>query len=146
MEKNTCLSYLSEIFNGANCDSKVHQQKGMNLVLILASQAKEGLSVSALEEKLCVSHARVAVMLNRLEEKGLIVRRNCQEDKRITLINLSEAGSNRVKCIFNDLEESFRLIEEKIGLDNLDHFFKTFKEIKEILINKEKMDGDECEI
>ena len=142
MEKDACLHYLSEIFNGADIDAKVHQQKGMNLVLILVGQAKDGLSVSALEEKLCVSHARVAVMLNRLEEKGLIFRTDSPLDKRVTLIHLSGQGDQMVKSIFQDLEDNFRLLEAELGFENLDHFFKTFLKIKEILKCKEKMEGE----
>lgn len=69
--------------------------KGLILILNLLECQKESLlSAGEIASLLNVSTARVAVAINNLEKKGLVIREKSQEDARKTIIKLTEKGKN----------------------------------------------------
>jgi DNA-binding MarR family transcriptional regulator len=68
---------------------------------------KNGVSVKELAEKIHRTQPTVTVLVDKLEKLGYIDRIKSQEDSRVTLIKLTENGSQ--------LEPIFRGISEKLN-------------------------------
>jgi len=61
-------------------------------VLRILRGAGEPISTSVIRERLLDKMADTSRMVNRLKESGLVVRTECQHDKRLVDISLSEKG------------------------------------------------------
>ena len=84
-----------------------------------------------------VSMARVTSLIQKMEERGLLVREESLTDRRVNLISLTEKGeAEAVKAIDFSISIVTKLIEE-IGTDEIDRFIETFDKIKNVLENKE---------
>ncbi len=60
----------------------------------------EGLTCRELSEKTLVTKGTLTGVLDRLEVKGLIERVPCKEDRRCTIIRLTEKGDKRFREVF----------------------------------------------
>lgn len=49
-------------------------------------------TVSALSSRLCLRHHSTVELINRLVERGAVVRRTCEEDRREVLVELTPVG------------------------------------------------------
>ncbi|MFF0384320.1 MarR family winged helix-turn-helix transcriptional regulator [Streptomyces sp. NPDC004286] len=66
-------------------------------VLVVLSQASEGqLRMTALAERTNATLPRLSHVVRRLEERGLVARFPCPEDKRATDAHLTEAGREKL--------------------------------------------------
>ncbi len=87
---------LRRIFQALNEQSKQAEKEtgltGPQLWMILTLE-KEGIQrVTSLAEKLFLHPATVVGILNRLEDKGIIVRRRTQRDRRAVDVELTDIG------------------------------------------------------
>jgi DNA-binding MarR family transcriptional regulator len=51
-------------------------------------------TVTALAQRLCLKHHSTVELINRLERRGVVVRRPSNQDKREVLIELTDHGEN----------------------------------------------------
>ena len=65
---------------------------GIGCLMHILAKAEEPVSAGALSAEARVSTARIAVLLKKMEQKGLIVRQSDPEDARKTKISLSAFG------------------------------------------------------
>ena len=84
--------------------------KGENGVLIYLSFVKNEVSSSELSNKLNVSLPRIANVLNVLENKNLITKKVDKDDKRKTIVAITDEGK---KVVLQKKEETI------IGLTNI---------------------------
>lgn len=49
-------------------------------------------TVSVLAARLCIRHHSTVELINRLSERGAVIRRNSEEDRREVLVELTEKG------------------------------------------------------
>ena len=75
--------------------------------ILVCLYSKNGLSVKELVEKIHRTQPTVTVLIDKLQNLGFVERIKSKEDSRITLINLTEKGTQ--------LEPIFREISEKIN-------------------------------
>ena len=75
--------------------------------LLCALVKKDGQSQKELCEKMKVKPATITVMIQRMEKRGLVFRRQDKEDKRVSRIFITEAGKN----IFKDAIKARENIE-----------------------------------
>ena len=86
---------------------------------------QDGLTQSQLVEQMCVQHATLSKMVDRMEKSGLVAHQNDAEDSRVTRIFLTEQGKNLekpVRAIWDQLEAHLVAglnIEERILLRRL---------------------------
>lgn len=89
---------LRRIFQALNEQSKQAEKAtgltGPQLWAMLTLLREGTLRVSVLAEKMFLHPATVVGVLNRLEEKGFIVRKRGQLDRRAVEVELTEAGKN----------------------------------------------------
>lgn len=93
-----------------------HGFRGGIALAILLESGDGGIRQKELGEKLRVNPSSVSELTDRLCEKGFIVRREDPEDKRATLLLLTEAGRERALQFKEErkkaLEEGFKNLTE----------------------------------
>ena len=93
--------------------------------LLFALHCNDGLSQKELADKIKITPATITVMLKRMEKSDLVIRRQDDEDQRISRVYLTEKGKEvckELKGVMSSLnEECFRNFtnEEKILLRRL---------------------------
>lgn len=81
-------------------------------------------TVTELSNLLNVSTARMAVLINSLEKDGKVVRVKSNEDKRITIVHLTEKGLNDISCAKNFLIKKVDVSIKALGAQEFDRFIK----------------------
>ena len=79
--------------------------EGLGAALLFLAQEDAPVSAGAVSAYLRVSTARVAVLLRKLEAKGLIVTGARASDARVTSVRLSEAGREAARQLRESLHE-----------------------------------------
>lgn len=93
--------------------------------LLLTISSREGIHQKELAEMMHVNPSSMSEFINKLEDEEYIIRSVDPEDKRATLITLTEKGSARAAEIRDEREERFNDLfgslseEEKIQLNDL---------------------------
>src|ERR1700675_795302 len=70
----------------------------LNVVTVI--EVEGALSMGRLAEALDVSVASVTGIVSRMEQRGLVERRHAEDDRRVVVVHLTEAGAR----IFRDIE------------------------------------------
>ena len=88
---------------------------GPQLVILRLLGDRQGVAVSELASEAPLSQATVTGILDRLERRGLVVRRRGEQDKRKVLVRLTDAGRDALAGAPPLLQEHFtaRLAELK---------------------------------
>lgn len=140
----TGKEYIDEIrkISGQKCGQHIFKMmnfglKGQMPVLKMLLEAKEkGEEVNAGDLSIFfdVSTARIATILLKLEEQGLIIREKSKKDGRMTVVNITELGEKEVDDFH---KESLIFVDKLIkGIDEDD--LKTFlKVLNEMTMNVE---------
>ncbi len=68
-------------------------------VMALERRGRDGMSQRELAESLDIRSASVSELLTKMEELGLITRRQDPHDKRVVLIELTEKGHEQARCV-----------------------------------------------
>ncbi|MEH7086487.1 MarR family transcriptional regulator, partial [Neobacillus drentensis] len=86
---------------------------------------KNSLSVKELAEKIHRTQPTVTVLIDKLQKLGFVERKKSKEDSRITLINLTEKGT-QLEPIFREISEKLNTViygdlttSEKVQLEHL---------------------------
>lgn len=100
----------------------------LNVVAVLEAQGP--LSMSRLAEALDVSVASATGIVDRMEHRGLVIRRHEEDDRRVVVVSLAEAGTH----VFRDMaavrrEHMGRLLAE-LREDELAGFVKGIRAIR----------------
>lgn len=98
---------------------------------------QNGVSSGDLSEKLFLSTPRVASALNSLSKKGFIERNRDENDKRIVIVTITEAGKN---FVIEEKEEAITMLEntlKKLGEQDAMEFVRIIKRITEIKTEEE---------
>ncbi|MFK7970411.1 MAG: MarR family winged helix-turn-helix transcriptional regulator [Bacteroidia bacterium] len=68
-------------------------QKQFNILRILRGHnGKVDMSILDLKDRMIVASSDVSRMVERMEKKGLVKRKPCTEDKRVTRVKVSDQG------------------------------------------------------
>ncbi|MEH7417342.1 MarR family transcriptional regulator [Neobacillus drentensis] len=96
--------------------------------ILVCLYGKNGISVKELAEKIHRTQPTVTVLIDKLQKLGFVERNKSKEDSRITLISLTEKGTQ--------LEPIFREISEKLNTVIYGGLTHTEKEQLEYLLEK----------
>lgn len=102
---------------------------------VLSYLAFENNKVSAgeLSEKLNVSTARIASILNSLENKEYINRRVDEIDKRKTLVSITQKGKKLASKAKDEVIDKIIKVIQKVGKNEINEYVKMVLKIKKIL-------------
>ena len=78
------------------------------------------------------STARMAVLLKKLEAKGLIIREPGVNDARTTVVRLSDQGWQKVDAVQHEVYHVLGTLIDEIGLERMLAFAETAKEIRSV--------------
>ena len=131
---NTIISAHSRTFF-AEIDRSA---QGEFSVLRCLMNAEEGVSAGEIAEKSCVSSARMAVLLNRMEEKGLIEKYKDENDRRKTMVRATKKGSKLISERKQMLLCVLEKITEKVGREKISVMIETMREISAVCEEMEK--------
>ncbi len=97
----------------------------------------EGVTSGMLSTRLKVSTARIARMLNTLEDKGLTIRETDAVDKRKTNVYLSDKGRSYVKTEFQGCLSFLENMFIKLGENDTREYIRILNNIENIVTNNE---------
>lgn len=100
---------------------------------LLFSASNNQLSAGELSEAMCVSTARVAVLLRKMENKGLVVKREDKSDARVTIVKLSEEGKRVATEMKENMLNYIADIIDKVGEEKFLQFIALSHEIKDAM-------------
>ena len=106
---------------------------GMKFLLAYLSENNGEVYASTVAEKMNISRARVAVLIQKLMNKGLISKTISKTDRRIEVLNITDAGLKEANKFIEQILSALTIVIEKIGLDELYKFVETSAKIKNIL-------------
>lgn len=88
------VEFCGRIVDGMDADVAAFGLTGADYeVLVHLSEAEEkGLRMSELAARVLVSRSRLTYRVDRLEERGLVIRENCETDRRGFIARLTPAG------------------------------------------------------
>lgn len=106
--------------------------RGECFVLRCLARSKTPMLPSDLSQKLHASTARVAVVLNTLEKKGLISRSIDPVDRRRILVSLTDAGREYAVAVRIQLCQGMKRLLEELGEQDAQEYLRITKRILQI--------------
>lgn len=106
--------------------------RGECFVLRCLARSKAPLLPSDLSEQSHASTARIAVVLNTLEKKGLISRAIDPTDRRRILVSLTNVGQEYVAVVRTQLRKDMKHLLEELGEQDAREYLRITKRILQI--------------
>lgn len=94
---------------------------------------KDETTAGELSEKLNVTTARIASILNSLENKEYIKRKEDNFDKRKTLVSITIKGKELATITKKEIIEKIKKVVEEIGYDEIKNYVRIALKIRNIL-------------
>ena len=107
--------------------------QGETGALLYLTFVKDGITSSELAEILNVSLPRVASLLNSLESKKLVKKLTDKEDKRKTIVNITEVGRNLVLAKKEESINKLTRVIEKLDEEDINQYIKLAQKIGKIM-------------
>ncbi len=108
-------------------------QAGVGAVLRMLYDSDGTVTAGQISEALGVSTARVAVLLKKMDSKGLITKDHKCDDARVTVVRITERGHEIVTTMRDDLFTQIGNIIDTVGEERLLEFIEISKEIKAVV-------------
>lgn len=106
---------------------------GIGAVLRLLYIADTPMMAGMISDRLGISTARVAVLLRKLEAKGLITREKDLVDARVTIVKLTDIGRKTIQRMWEDVRVQMGKVIDEIGEERLLEYIEISKEIGRIV-------------
>lgn len=106
---------------------------GMRFILMYLSENVNEVYASTIAEKMDISRARVAVLIQKLMGKDMIEKSSSSIDGRIDVLKITQTGLNEIKTFKEQVLSNVITVIEKIGLEEIYRFIDTSAKIKKIL-------------
>ena len=123
--KPTSSTSLTEVLNEFN--------RGEAGVLGYLAFDKDEATAGELSEKLNVTTARIASILNSLENKEYIKRKEDNLDKRKTLVSITTKGKELANITKREIIEKIIIVVEEVGYDEIKDYVRIALKIRDVL-------------
>lgn len=123
--KPTSSTSLTEVLNEFN--------RGEVGVLGYLAFDKDEATAGELSEKLNVTTARIASILNSLENKEYIKRKEDNFDKRKTLVSITTKGKELANITKREIIEKIIRVVEEVGYDEIKDYVRIALKIRDVL-------------
>lgn len=127
--KNLMIVNPEEFFKGMN-----NVRVGVGAVIKILSESATPISAGEISEKMCVSTARTAVLLKKMLAKQLIVKLSDKNDKRKTLVALSDYGKQTAQQMKDNLYRQLSKVIDILGMEKIEQFIESSKEIRNVVL------------
>ncbi len=137
MAKKEDVFYALELFHNNRPQKMLNEvnrgEMGAFAVIKLLYDADKEITSADLCSQLKISSARMAVLIKKLETKGLVVKTASQADSRAKILKLSEKGVALADKLKADMFETMGKVVDEFGIEELESFFKKLGKLKSIL-------------
>lgn len=123
--KPTSSASLTEVLNEFN--------RGEVGVLSYLAFDKDKVTAGELSEKLNVTTARIASILNSLENKEYIKRKEDNLDKRKTLVSITNKGKDLATTTKKEVINKIIKVVEEVGYDEIKDYVRIALKIRNVL-------------
>lgn len=102
--------------------------QGQVFVLHFIQQNRD-CNVSKLADKMEVNPSAITVMLDRLENRGFVVRKRDSNDRRVVITHITESGEKALKEVMRVRKQIIQHCLVQVNPDELDSFVRTLERI-----------------
>ena len=106
---------------------------GIGAVLRFLYESNDTVTAGKISKFMNVSTARVAVLLKKMEAKGLIIKETGVADARTTVVRISDLGCQTVEKINADMRKEIGVVIDKVGMERMIEFITIAKEMHEVV-------------
>ncbi len=106
--------------------------KGENLLLMILSDLGGSGTPGKIIERLDFTGARLSAIIKSLESKGLVERKKHDEDKRCTIVALTEEGREYYIRLRAEIVSNALTIIEQLGEQDVFEFLRIMKRLSQI--------------
>ena len=128
------LQELNKIQRQKDIDMELH---GEPLVLRCIYQSNGGIWPKEIGEFMGVTSARVANVLNNLEDKGLITREIDKDDRRNIIVKVTQEGEIAAKESMRQFMEKAEVVLNLLGEKDAKEYIRITGKLAEIIANIE---------
>lgn len=107
--------------------------RGTGFVLAYLEGSDGEVFAGDLAKELKVSTARIAALLNKLEEKGLVERSRSAQDARRTVVSITPKGAVYTAGIREQMLDKVEILFDKVGKEDLKEFLRICAKITKAL-------------
>lgn len=132
-EVELALEHLDRMHPAQFLRAITKSNDGMGAVIKYLSKVDAPVRSGEISDHLGVSTARMAVLLNKMSDKGLITRETDASDARVTNVRLSELGEKQAQKMRQNAYVLAERAVDKVGIQRLMEFCAISKEICELL-------------
>ncbi len=83
--------------------------------------------IQKIADKILVTSGTITYVINKLENKGFVLRKNCEKDKRVFYASLTEEGQQFISKVFEDhvnfLDDLLSNLDDKVKNDLVTNLF-----------------------
>lgn len=108
-------------------------RRGFGFVLNYLEQADKEVYAGDLSKKLNVSTARIAALLKKMEQNGLITRNPSPEDARRTLVEITPTGIDLINEMRSHALRKIELLLNKVSKEDMETYIRISQQIKEVI-------------
>ena len=112
-------------------------QAGIGAVLRLLYVENKPVTAGKISDTLGISTARVAVLLRKMESKGLIIKEKNPLDARVTIVRLTDMGTEMIKDAWEEIQKQMGEIIDTVGEERLLEYIEINNEIRKIVSPRE---------
>lgn len=106
---------------------------GMRAILLYLGDRDQIVTAGMVSDYMHVSTARVAVLLKKMEAKGLLEKQRDPKDARKVMVRLSDAGRELAAMQRTHIRKHVETMIDQIGMDRMLEFAAIANEIHSIL-------------
>lgn len=135
--KDHIFSIQSGLHNG--CGSCEGEELSMAQVqMVMAIQSEDGLTITRLAKKLKVAPPSASCMVDRLVEKGVLLRERSKQDRRKVVVRLSEQAAVHAQRMEGAVLAAFLDLVEKVGSETAEKWCEVLERVEQVLMTNEK--------
>ncbi|MBD5469671.1 MAG: MarR family transcriptional regulator [Lachnospiraceae bacterium] len=108
-------------------------QRGFGFVLSYLEQADSEVNAGDLSKKLNVSTARIAALLKKMEQSGLITRRTSPKDARRIVVEITPSGIALVDGMREQTLHRIELLLAQVSKEDLETYIRISHQIKKVM-------------
>jgi len=99
-------------------------------------------AVQAVAEKILVTSGTVTYVIDKLQKKGLVVRRQCETDRRVFYVTLTDEGQSLIANIFPQHEQFLNDLFQSVSADDKQRLIHLLAQVKTAIDRKEASAND----
>lgn len=108
-------------------------QRGFGFVLSYLEQTDSEVNAGDLSKKLNVSTARIAALLKKMEQSGLVTRHTSPKDARRTVVEITPSGIALVDGMREQTLHRMELLLAQVSKEDLETYIRISRQIKKVM-------------